>query len=311
MSPESGEFHKLLTGYYRLHSGERPTTDDAPAETIVTCPSCGATKLMTGAPESKLVQCQACMAESPVEEATAAAAVPPPAVAAVPEPARKREKMRLRDTMVDEPAPTTVTTDMRGRKPGRKLWSRRKSPKENLTEAASSYQFADERRTFTARMLVVSAACSLAILVAQYLLIGDAVVQSRIAQGYLYAFPVFAVALLLAAFASSIQRLAVLIVFPACWITLSSSMESSKYLDYIMVFTVIAYFVYIIEFVIRGMENFLFRVFCITYLATFLTQLYFIGGNSKAMASLGQYPLLKKVMEPTLQTLNLLHSMIN
>ena len=305
MSEGKEEFHKLLAGYYRLHSG-----DARPAEAIVTCPSCGSTRMLADAPESRVVQCPTCAAEHPMEAATAEAATPPPTTVAPVPP--KREKMRLRGAMLDEPSPTTVTS-AGGDKKSARTWrfGSKKTRRENLTEAASSYQYADERRTFTARMLVVSAACSLAILAVQYMLSGDAVIQGRIAQGYLFAFPVFLLALLLAAFASSIQRFVVLLMLPACWIALSNSAAASKYLDYVLIFTVVAYFVYIIEFVIRGMENFVFRVFCITYLATFLTQLYFFGGNSKAMASLAQFPTLKKVMEPTLQTLNLLHAMVN
>ena len=306
MSEGKEEFHKLLAGYYRLHSG-----DAVPTEAIVTCPSCGSTRMLANAPESKVVQCPTCASEHPMEAATAEAAIPPPTTV-TPVPA-KREKMRLRGAMLDEPSPTTVTSATGNQKSARKwpFTRNKKTRRENLTEAASSYQYADERRNFTARMLVVSAACSLAILAAQYMLSGDAVIQGRIAQGYLFAFPVFLLALLLAAFASSLQRFVVLLILPACWIALSSSAAASKYIDYMLIFTAVAYFVYIIEFVIRGMESFVFRVFCITYLATFLTQLYFFGGNSKAMASLAQFPLLKKVMEPTLQTLNLLHAMVN
>jgi hypothetical protein len=308
MSPEGGDFQKLLAGYYRLHSGEARSEEAPPAETIVTCPSCGSTSMLADAPETKVVQCASCASEAPMEEATAAAAVPPTTITP---PIQRREKMRLRDAMLDDAAPTTETTSTRSTVSGKKSRFGRKSRKENLTEAASSYQFADERKTFTARMLVVSAACSSAILAVQYLFVGDPVIQSRIAQGYLFAYPIFSLALLLAAFASSIQRFVVLLILPACWMMLSTTAAPSQFLDYILIFTVVAYFVYIIEFVIRGMESFVFRVFCITYLATFLTQLYFIGGDSKAMASLAKFPLLKKVMEPTLQTLNLLHSMIN
>ncbi|MFH0907399.1 MAG: hypothetical protein V1929_01370 [bacterium] len=242
-----------------------------------------------------------------MEAATAAAAAPPPPAP----PIRMRKQMRLRDTMLDEPAPTTVTSVMWEQKPANKSWFARETRKEDLTEAAASYQFADERKSSTAKMLVLSAACSLAILAVQYMLSGNSVIQARIAQGYLYAFPIFSLALLLTALTASLQRLVVLIILPACWITISSSVAPSRYMDYFMVFTVVAYFIYIVEFVLRGMESPVFRVFCLTYLSTFLTQLYFVGGNKNAMASLSQFPLLKKVMDPTLQTLNLLHAMIN
>ena len=93
--------------------------------------------------------------------------------------------------------------------------------------------------------------------------------------------------------------------------TLTASAGTAKYVEHVIVFASLVYVAYLFEFLIRGMKALVFQVFGLTYLASFLTQLFFLSGNTEFMSHMSKFPLVQKVMQPTIETLHMVQGMVH
>ena len=224
--------------------------------------------------------------------------------------------MKLRSTMTDEPDPGPPTAAQPAAPQAKKSWfkkeaaepSPRKVKKSNLSEAASSY-VTDEKPS-NKKTYAVAAGVTVLLIGIQLFTSGDAGLQAAVATAYVYGAGVMMLWVLWAAFMDNIQRLGVFIGIPVCWFALRGMQGSLPFMGYFIIFTVFAYLAYLVDYIVKEAKSQTFKVAALSYMISSATELYFLLADKDFIANLGNFPTLKKVIEPIVSAGGMLRTLL-
>lgn len=238
-----------------------------------------------------------------------------------------RKLMKLKSTMVDEPDPGPPTQVLRAPPASsKKSWlkrepespapapapqpvKRRSKPKKNVSEAAASYVTDD--KPSQAKTWTIAAAITVVLFGVQVVANGDSGLQVSLATAYVYLTGAMMLWLLWQAFMESMQRLAIFIGMPVCWMVVMGMLEQLPAMGYFILFTIFAYLAYFVDYIVRECKSQVFKIAASSFTITLGTELYFLLSDEQFLSHLGSFPTLKMAIEPVIKGGGMLRSLLS